>query len=252
MGNKFHKQLLFIWGIIVFVLIAAFTGQAQMSPQEMLKKADEARGSYEGVEVNVLMESFELGRKQYRAMKISEKGYNCLLVTLAPPNVKNQRILMRERNLWYSNPGLSKPVPVSPRQKLMGSAVNGDIVSTNYTSDYKIVSTENTKVQDEDCILMHLEAIDDRTTYDRIKYWISKDRLVGVKAEFYTVSGKLFKSATFEYNNRVTIKGNPREFVSQTVITSAIIKDDYTIIKYGKPLLKKIPDAVFNVNLLTK
>ena len=38
-------------------------------------------------------------------------------------------------------------------------------------------------------------AVDKKATYDRIKYWISKERLAGVKAEFYTVSGKLFKTA---------------------------------------------------------
>ncbi len=252
MVHKFNRQFLFILEFIFFILIFTFTAQAQVSPKEMLEKADEARGSYEGVEVTVTMESNELGRKQYRVMKVSEKGYNCFLDTLAPSNVKGQRILMRDRNLWYANPGLSKPVPVSPRQKLIGVAVNGDIVSTNYTRDYKIVSTQDSILKGEDCTLMNLEAVDKRTTYDRIKYWISKDRLVGVKGEFYTVSGKMFKSATFEYNNKITVNGKPRDFISKAIITSAIIKDDFTIIDYSKPVQKIIPDALFNVNLLTK
>ena len=44
---------------------------------------------------------------------------------------------------------------------------------------------------------------DKKTTYDRIKYWISKDRVVGVKAEYFTVSGKQFKSAAMAYTNTV-------------------------------------------------
>ena len=75
---------------------------------------------------------------------------------------------------------------------------------------------------------------------------------MGVKAEFYTVSGKMFKSATFEYKNRVAVNGKPREFISRMTITSAIIKSDVTTINYGKPVLKRVSDAVFNLNLLTR
>ena len=104
----------------------------------------------------------------------------------------------------------------------------------------------------EVCLVMDLQAVDSRATYDRIKYWVSKERIVGLKAEFYTVSGKMFKTATFEYKNSITINDKPREFISKMIINSAIIKDDVTAIKYSKPVLKKVSDAVFNLNLLTR
>ena len=154
--------------------------------------------------------------------------------------------------MWFAKPGLSKAVPISPRQKLMGTAANGDIASTNYAGDYKIVNVEEGKVNDEPCVVMNLQAIDNRATYDRVKYWISKDRLVGLKAEFYTVSGKMFKTAVFEYQNSVIINEKPREFISKMIITSAIMKDDVTTIHYSKPSLKKVSDATFNMNLLTR
>ena len=108
---------------------------------------------------------------------------------------------MLDRNMWFAKPGLSKAVPISPRQKLLGGAANGDIASTNYAGDYKIVQTSEDTFNNEPCYLLDLSAVDKKATYDRIKYWISKERLVGVKAEFYTVSGKLFKTATFEYKH---------------------------------------------------
>jgi hypothetical protein len=134
----------------------------------------------------------------------------------------------------------------------MGTAANGDIASTNYAGDYKIVSSEDGQFNGEACWVMALQAVDSRATYDRIKYWVSKERIVGLKAEFYTVSGKMFKTATFEYKNSITINDQPREFISKMIINSAIIKDDVTAIKYSKPVLKKISDAVFNLNLLTR
>jgi outer membrane lipoprotein-sorting protein len=254
MGQQIKKQLFLIMGFIfVFCLsVLAPAVQAQMSNKEMLQKSDEARGNADGIQWDISMNSVENGREQHRELRVMAKGYNSLVETLAPGNVKGQKMLMQDRNMWFAKPGLSKPVPISPRQKLMGTAANGDIASTNYAGDYKIVNTEEGKVNNEACVTMNLQAVDSRATYDRIKYWISKERLVGLKAEFYTVSGKMFKTATFEYQNSVTINDKLREFISKMTITSAIIKEDVTVIKYSKPLMKKVSDSVFNLNLITK
>lgn len=254
MGQQFKKQLFLITGIVFVICLGILppTAQAEMTNKEILQKSDEARGSMEGIQWDITMDAIENGREQHRELRVVAKGYNSLIKTLAPGNVKGQKLLMQDRNMWFAKPGLSKPVPISPRQKLMGTAANGDIASTNYAGDYKIVSAETGKANNEPCVVMNLQAIDNRATYDKIKYWISKNRIVGLKAEFYTVSGKMFKTATFEYDNSVTVNDQPREFISKMIITSAIIKEDVTVIKYSKPLLKKVTDAVFNINLLTK
>jgi hypothetical protein len=223
-----------------------------LSPEAILRKADEARGNAEGVEWEIDIQSIERGRQQERTIRVMARGFNSLAEFLAPPNVKGQKLLMLDRNMWFAKPGLSKAVPISPRQKLIGGAANGDIASTNYAGDYKIVQTSEDTVNKAPCYLFDLKAVDNRATYDRIKYWISKERLVGLKAEFYTVSGKMFKTATFEYENSIMIDGQPREFISKMVITNAVIKEDVTTMSYRKPLIKKIPDSVFNLNLLTR
>jgi outer membrane lipoprotein-sorting protein len=223
-----------------------------MSPKEILQKADEARGNAEGIQWELTIDSIEGGREQHRTFRVNARGYNSLADYLAPANVKGQKVLMLDRNMWFAKPGLSKAVPISPRQKLIGLAANGDIASTNYSGDYKITHTAEGKLGGEDCILLDLQAVDSRATYDRIRYWISRERLVGLKAEFYTVSGKMFKTAIFEYKNSITINEKPREFVSKMIITSAIIKEDVTAMYFKNPVFKKVPDAIFNLNLLTR
>lgn len=254
MSQRMNQRFLLIIGLTFVMGLSVLlpAAQAKMTNKEILQKSDEARGNYEGIQWDIAMDSMENGREQHRDLRVIAKGYNSLIKTLAPGNVKGQKLLMQDRNMWFAKPGLSKPVPISPRQKLMGTAANGDIASTNYAGDYKVVSAEAGTVNHEDCIVMNLQAIDNRATYDKIKYWISKNRLIGLKAEFYTVSGKMFKTAVFEYANSVTINDQPREFISKMIITSAIIKEDVTVIKYSKPLLKNVSDAVFNLNLLTK
>ncbi len=252
MSQVFKKQYFVMLGCVLFLCFAALTVQAEISSQEMLETADKARGNYEGIQWEVSMHSVERGREQDRKFLVIAKGYNSLIETLEPGNLKGQKLLMQDRNMWFAKPGLSKPVPISPRQKLMGDASNGDIAATNYGGDYKVVDTEEGKVNNEDCVVLNLQAKDKRATYDRIKYWISKKRIVGLKAEFYTISGKMFKSATFEYKNRITLNDKPQEFISKMIITNAIMKDDVTTISYSRPLLKKVSDATFNLNLLTR
>lgn len=223
-----------------------------VDPKELLSKADEARGNAEGVEWEIDIKSFEGGKEQDRTIRVSARGFNSLAEFLAPANVKGQKLLMIDRNMWFVKPGLSKPVPISPRQKLVGGAANGDIASTNYAGDYQAAQISDDTAGGEACYLLDLQAVDKKATYDRIRYWIAKERAVGVKAEFYTVSGKMFKTAVFDYGNTVSVDGKPRSFISRMVITSAVTPEDVTTMIYRDPSFKKIPDAMFNLNLLVR
>ncbi len=225
---------------------------ATMTPKQVLQKSDEARGNVKGVEWQIKIESVERGRKQKRTLKVKARDFNSLAEFLAPPKVKGRKLVMIDRNMWFVKPGLRKPVPISPRQKLIGGASNGDIASTNYAGDYDVEEASEDIAQGEPCYLFDLKANNKKATYDRIQYWISKERLVGVKAHFFTVSGKLFKTATFEYGNQIVVKGSPRLFVSKMIITNAMIKEDITTMHYGKVKIKRIPDSTFDLNLLVR
>ena len=225
---------------------------AEMTPKEILGKSDEARGSVKGIEWEIKLESVENGRKQSRTLKIKARGFNSLAEFISPPKVKGRKLLMIDRNMWFIKPGLRKPVPISPRQKLMGGASNGDIASTNYAGDYSATLVSEDTVNGELCYLLDLTAINKKVTYNRIKYWVSKKRIIGVKAEFFTVSGKMFKSATFEYENSIPVEGNPKPFVSRMIITDAVIQENITTMTYSKIRLKHIPDSTFNLNLLVR
>lgn len=247
---KSLKLLVFIGtiGICFFALPI----QAQVNPKAILEKTDEARGNLEGIEWKIQLDSVERGRKQKRTLIVKARDFNSLAEFKAPAKVKGQKVLMIDRNMWFIKPGLRKPVPISPRQKLMGQASNGDIASTNYAGDYRVEEMSEEKVDDELCYLFDLIAANKKVTYDRIRYWVSKERMVGVRAEFFTVSGKMFKSATFEYDNIVTVEGEKRPFISEMVITNAVIKADVTTMTYSKAEVKKIPDSAFNLNLLMR
>jgi len=250
-GSSFKFTALLV--IMLFCVVFHFRPVlAEMTPKEVLSNADEARGNVEGVEWEIKIESVENGRKQNRTLKIKARDFNSLAEFLSPPKVKGRKLLMIDRNMWFIKPGLRKPVPISPRQKLMGGASNGDIASTNYAGDYDATLVSEDTVNGEPCYLFNLIANNKKVTYDRIRYWIPKERFVGVKSEFFTVSGKMFKSATFEYENSILIQGKPKQFISKMVITDAVLKSNVTTMNYSKVKLKKIPDSTFNLNLLVR
>ncbi len=240
--------------ILIAVILIGFLGIngycAELSPKEILHRSDESRGNLEGVKWRLDIHSLESGRRQERTLDVKAKSYDFLATLISPPKVKGQKLLMTSHNMWFAKPGLRKPVPISPRQKLVGGAAYGDIAATNYAEDYEAKPFEDEVVKDELCYVFDLAAVNKKATYDRIKYWISKERLVGVKADFFTISGKMFKSAVFEYENEVMIDNKQRPFISKMIITDAIVKSNVTTMSFSEPLLMKIPDSTFNLNLL--
>jgi len=247
--KRFAMMLMIVFGGIFLAMTSV---NAEMTPEQVLEQADLARGNVLGVEWKIHIVSIERGRQQDQTLKIKARGFNILAETLSPPKLKGRKILMIDRNMWFIKPGLRKPVPISPRQKLMGGASNGDLASTNYSGDYKVASVSHETLGDESCYLFDLMAANKKTTYDRIRYWISEKRLVGVKAEFFTVSGKMFKTAVFEYDNRIHNGDASQVFISKMVITDAVMKKNITTMSYSDVKIKKIPEAAFNLNLLVR
>lgn len=216
----------------------------------ILKQADESRGNVKGVKWFIEIDAVENGERQLRSANVSARGYDFLAEFLTPPKVKGQRALFVERNMWFTKPGVKKPVPTSSRQKLVGGAAYGDIAATNYAEDYTPVSVADDTVDGIACLLFDLKAANKQTTYDRVRYWVSKERTIAVMAEYYTVSGKMFKTARFEFDHKVQIDGKERPFISKIIISDAIVKENVTSMIFGMPTLVDLPDSTFDVNLM--
>jgi outer membrane lipoprotein-sorting protein len=247
------KRILLVFTLLCLAagaVSAAAAGGAAVDVKAIIARADRARGNIDGILWTTDIRSTENGRHQRREIRIKNRGVNTLAVFLAPAKVRDQMLLMLDRNMWFIKPGLRKPVPISARQKLMGGAANGDIASTNYAGDYRAVLKGEEAVAGEMCYLLDLTAVNTKATYDRIRYWISESRSLGMKAEFYTVSGKLLKTARFKYENRVKTDGAAHAFMSQMTITDAVIKGNVTVMTYRDIQPRAIPDSTFNLNLL--
>lgn len=221
---------------------------------QILLSADKARGNINGVTWEVLITSHQKKKKKTKkvALKIRARGFDVIAENTSPPKYKGNKILMLNGNMWFYRPNLSKPVPISKRQKLLGQAAYGDITSTDYTNRYKATLIGDDQVNGENCYLFKLESKSKENTYDLIHYWISKQRQVGIRAEYFTLSGKLFKSATMKYDNHIMLDNKEQIFISDISIRDELLTNDETILKFSNTRLKKLEDYIFNLNLLRK
>jgi hypothetical protein len=238
--------------VTLLLMLAGNAAQAALDTHEILRMADQSRGNLDGVIWKLGVSATEKGETSSMNFEVSARGFDMLAETLDPPKHKGNKLLMIHGNMWFHKPGLSKPVPISKRQRLLGNAAYGDIASTNYAEDYEASTLPDDNYKDEDCHVYDLKSINKNATYDRIKYWVSKKRLVGVHAEYMTVSGKKFKSADMEYGNKVKTDGQIRPFISRITIYDELISADVTMLEFNFPRLRPLPDHLFNLNLFMK
>ncbi|MCB1826253.1 MAG: outer membrane lipoprotein-sorting protein [Candidatus Competibacteraceae bacterium] len=223
-----------------------------VSPAEILKQSDAARGGgLPGIKWAIKLTAVDDGETQKQELTVQARDNDSLVEFKQPPKIKGQKLLTVERNMWFIKPGLRKAVPISARQRLLGQASNGDVAATNYAGDYQAVLLGEEMVNGDNCYRLELTARENQVTYDRILYWVSKSRHVGVQAEFYTVSGKLFKRATFEYGNQIDYQGQHIPFVSKMIIIDEINKNNKTTLEYSNIQVVALPDRIFNLQLLT-
>ncbi|WP_224364469.1 outer membrane lipoprotein-sorting protein [Hyalangium versicolor] len=233
------------------LLLAGSAQAADPDAAEILQSSDRSRGGgIPGIRWTVRIVPSQGGDSEpERLLTLKANATASLAETREPVRFKGSKLLQIDRNMWMSRPGLKKPIPISPRQKLSGQAAQGDIASTNYAVDYQGKLLREEEVNGEPTYVLELTAINKFCTYDRITYWVSKQRLVGVKADFFSLSGKLLKSATFEYGNQITHEKKTFPFVSKMTIKDALTPAETTLV-YSDVQVTELARAEFDVNRL--
>ncbi|MFL6676287.1 MAG: outer membrane lipoprotein-sorting protein [Massilia sp.] len=240
------------------LLAAALPGRAEPAPGltalQVLEATDRTRGGgLPGVSWDLKITAVDPDSgENVRMLRVKADADNSVAETFYPARAAGGRLLQLGRNMWYGRPDLQKPVSISSRQKMMGPAANGDIASTNYMKEYDGTLMAEDAVDGEPVYVLNLVGKNKWVTYDRIVYYVSRARLVPVRADFYTVSGKLFKSAVFETGNSIVYEGRKQPFVSRMVIRDAIAGGNVSVLEYSAVKVQKIPRDELSVAALTR
>jgi outer membrane lipoprotein-sorting protein len=144
-------------------------------------------------------------------------------------------------DMWVYLPDTSRPVRITPLERLSGDASNGDVARTNYAADYNPVYLRTEKAGGEDCYVLNLTAKRKGATYQQIQFWVRVQDARPVRAEFHLTSGKLIKSATFD--DFMIVAGHPQ--LRHMTLYDEIRHNSHSVLEYSGIAPRDLPDKLF-------
>lgn len=231
----------------VFVIAANILAQDQ--GDEILRASDLYRNSWESFIVHTRIINYKQGEQDNKGeFEVMIKGNGKSLVRFLNPDQKGQYLLMLDDLMWMYMPNTRRPIRVTPLQRLMGDASNGDVARTNFSRDYKALLVGEEPVNDKLCYKLELKAITQAATYQRVEYWVTKEQLLPVKAELYLASGKRYKSVTYDVFEEM----GGKLILKKMTLYDRLRENRYTIMEYLNYQPEELPDKYFNKNYLTQ
>jgi putative ABC transport system permease protein len=227
--------------VTMIVLFVAPAG-AQSDAQQILERADRFRGGWPSVVQQTRIDNYDGETLLESAdFEVSLKGENSVVRFLSAKN-KGQTLLMRGDDMWYFLPSVARPIRITPIQRLLGNASNGDIARVRYSIDYEPAIAGEETIEGTRCTLLELRAKRKGATYQRMRYAVRQADAQPVRAEFFLASGKQTKTAFFQA---------PRTESGQTVMTRLVIYDHIkdrskTIMQFSGFKPRDLPDKLFN------
>lgn len=244
-------RFMFISCLLLALLNPGLAIGADIDADRIVREADKIRFPNDPFEIIAeMVTKKDSTEEDVLRMKIYSKGSKKVLAEfIYPPREKGKAILLVEENMWMYLPDLKKAIRVSPTQQLLNSNFsNGDILRTNFAGDYhaKLLGIE--RLEGNNVYQLELMSKKKETTYQRALYWVKKDNFMPVKAEFYSVSGKLLKTLNFvEFGN---MGGSIRPV--KMVMTNPFRRGEMSIMIFKVIEIVKLPDSKFNPTLLGK
>lgn len=206
---------------------------------ELLKKSDELLIPKQCSYHLTLKTEKRNGKIKHQELVGFKKGDHQNVMIVKKPKRINGTVFLRKNNvLWNyftTNHRLSK---VSYQAFFMGTLLNyGDIMATELSIDYKVVSTEKKGKS----YLLTLKPKKNKGGYGKIELYINQKTLYPEKRIYYALSGIVLKKCLFK---KIEHDNHTKEIVMEFIEP---LKKRQTIVHFDKIILKKnIPDTYFN------
>jgi outer membrane lipoprotein-sorting protein len=243
--NTFLRWYLILFAIgllLACVLAGRAATPAAPDAEALLQRSDAFRNGWPSYVVHVKITDYESAKpNEEHLYEVSQKGADKTYVEFMSPREKGEHVLMLGDDMWVYLPDTSRPVRITPLERLTGDASNGDVARTNYAADYTPVYLRTEKVGTVECYLLDLTARRKGATYQRILYWLRVLDARPVRAEFYLTSGKFIKSATFdEY-----ALSNGVMQLHQLTLYDEIRHNSHSVLEYTGAAPRALPDKLF-------
>ena len=170
--------------------------------------------------------------------------YRSLIRFVAPPRDANKLMLKNGNDLWFYDPSSQASIRLSPQQRLLGQASNGDVVTVNLAKDYRAELQGEEDLTDGERVMRHcyklsLAAATLDVTYHRVEMWVDTTTSRPVKARFFSESGHLLKTAYYRKFQPQLGQERPTEVVIIDGLDPAWV----TVMRYSDYAWRDVPDA---------
>ena len=230
----------FIGLLLACVLVGHAAPPPAPDAEAILKRADTFRNGWPSYVLKVKITNYESDKAdEEKFYEVSQKGTEKTYVEFLSPREKGEHLLMLGDDMWVYLPDTSRPVRITPLERLSGDASNGDVARTNYAADYTPVYLRTEKVDAEECYVLDLTAKRKGATYQRILFWVRVQDARPVRAEFYLTSGKHIKSATFD--DYMTVEG--RNQLRRMTLYDEIRHNSHSVLEYSGIAPRELPDS---------
>jgi outer membrane lipoprotein-sorting protein len=230
---------------------ATLVAHAQDDAQQILSASDAIRNPERSFGLTTTLVEYHNGHQTdastlqiYSKAQPDSGQFRNLIRFVAPARDLNKLMLKNGNDMWFYDPSSQASVRISGRQRLMGQAANGDVVTVNLAKDYQARLIGDEDVADGDQVRRHchrlaLKAASSEVTYDNIEMWIDTVSSRPVKSKFYAESGQLLKTAYFRRYQPVLGLERPTE----TVIIDGLDHQWVTIMRYSDYAWRDVPES---------
>lgn len=235
---------------IYISLCASVAIAAEPDAQKLIRTAESIR-TVETAELQVQLQTVDSGKvtTDYLMNILRSTGKRAHVEFVSPDEERGRKMLVVQDKYWARFPD-SKKVHSISRKEMIGNSVFQlvDLFQIDADKDFEAKLNGETKVGPNDCYRIHLTARSDEAPYASIDYYIVKKDNFPIRAQFFSISGKLIK--TLEVNEKKMMGGmvRPSKFTMVDEVTKGRASVWYT-----KTLeQKRVPDTVFTVDFLAR
>ncbi len=239
--------------LAVLALLLASAGLAHAAPgaQEILAASDAVRNPDKPFGLTTTLIEYRNGKQTdgstlavYSKADKSNGQFRNLIRFVAPARDANKLMLKSGNDLWFYDPSNKASIRISPQQRLLGQAANGDIVTVNLAKDYQASLAGEEDIQDGErqtrhCYKLALAAIAPDVTYHHIEIWIDTANNRPVKSRFFAESGRLLKTAYYRHYQKQLGQDRPTE----TVIIDGLDSNWVTVMRLSDYAYREVPDV---------
>jgi outer membrane lipoprotein-sorting protein len=184
---------------MLLIAVATLTTAHSQNPDatEIVKKADDlmrGESSYAETQMKIIRPSWE--RELHFNAWAKGDDFSLIYIT-HPPREEGQVFLKRGREMWNYVPDIDRTIKIPPSmmmQSWMGSDLtNDDLVNAaSIVTDYDHTLLRQENHRDKECYLIEMVPHEDApVVWGKILAWITTDRFVTLRNEYYDEAGEL-------------------------------------------------------------